>query len=199
MRPHEDEAARYRWRAARAHRLRPVRRRGQADDRGEARAERAEAGEPDEQADLGHGEVGGAQQVLGALDPAVGQVPAGRLAVGLRERAQEVVPGAAGPPCEPVEVEGLGVGAVDQVPGGAQVGEQVDGYGHDRSARWLARTRGDGGAESPGTSAPRAGAGPMLTVPPESRAVRRTMSRPRPVEPVPLWPRWTAVAGMPGP
>src|SRR4029078_12120286 len=40
----------------------------------EPAAERAQAREADRVADLGDGEVGGAQQVLGALDPALGDV-----------------------------------------------------------------------------------------------------------------------------
>jgi hypothetical protein len=52
-------------------------------------AERAQAGEPDQQAHLGDGQVGVAQQVLGPLDAPAGEVPAGRVAVGGAERADE--------------------------------------------------------------------------------------------------------------
>ena len=50
-----------------------------ADQLAEPAAERAQAGEADRVADLGDGEVGGAEQVLRALDAAFGHVRRGRL------------------------------------------------------------------------------------------------------------------------
>ena len=61
-----------------------------ADDLPEAAAERAEAAVADGVADLGDGEVGRAQQVLGALDPPLADVGDGGEPVDPRERAEEV-------------------------------------------------------------------------------------------------------------
>ena len=79
-----------------ARRLVAIRARRLSDELAEPRAERAEAREADEEADLGDGQVRGPQQGLRALDPAPGEVGARRLAVGRRERAREVESGVAG-------------------------------------------------------------------------------------------------------
>ena len=81
----------------------------------EPHAERPEAREADQEADLGDGQVGGPQEGLRALDPAPGQVGAGRLTVGRRERTCEVEPGIAGLGGHRLEVERLREIAVDQV------------------------------------------------------------------------------------
>src|SRR5689334_15201381 len=89
-RPHHQEAAGDRRRTAAADDLVAVGRGWNADQRGEAGAEGAEAGEADQAADLGDREVGRAEQVLGAFDPATGEVGARRLAEGAAEGAREV-------------------------------------------------------------------------------------------------------------
>ena len=71
---------------------------------GEQRRERAEAAEPDQVADLGHGQVGVAQQVLGPLDPAAAEVPDRGQPVGGLEAAGEVILRHPGHPGEPVQV-----------------------------------------------------------------------------------------------
>src|SRR5438132_11386221 len=86
-RPQEDDAARDGWSAGRGI---PILGRRHAHEVAEARAERADALEPDQEADLGDGQVGRSQQVLGALDTAPRQIRPRSLAVGLGERTREV-------------------------------------------------------------------------------------------------------------
>src|SRR5216683_8398934 len=80
-----------------------------------SRAEGADALEPDQEADLGDGQVGRSQQVLGALDAAPGQIRPGSLAVGLGERPREVELGQVRRLRHRVEGEGLGEVAVGEV------------------------------------------------------------------------------------
>ena len=82
---------------------------------------------PDDVADLGHGQVGGAQQVLGALDPALRDVRRRRDAVRRPEQPLEVELAEPGDAGEGLEVERLGVVAVGVVAGPAQVDEHVTG------------------------------------------------------------------------
>ena len=70
---HEDEAT-GNVRCTRRGEQRLILRRRDADDGAELRAERAEAGVPDEVADLGNGEVRRAQEVLCALDASLAMV-----------------------------------------------------------------------------------------------------------------------------
>jgi hypothetical protein len=86
-------------------------------DREERAGERAEAGEADVQADVGHAAVGLAQKEHGAFEPAALQVAVRRLAEGGAERANEVGLGGARDSGQGRHVEGLGVGAVDRVAG----------------------------------------------------------------------------------
>src|SRR3954471_20833368 len=86
-RPHEDEAARDGRSAGRGT---PVLGRRHPHEGAEARGEGADALEPDEETDLGYGQVGRSQQVLGTLDPAPGQILPRSLTVRLGERPREV-------------------------------------------------------------------------------------------------------------
>jgi hypothetical protein len=111
----------------------PVFGRRHADELGERRAEGSQAAEADEVADLGDGQIRRAQQVLGALHAAPGEVCTRRLAVGDAERAGEVVAGEAGRARHGVQVERLGEVPVDQVAGTSQVEHRRD----DRTAHAL--------------------------------------------------------------
>jgi hypothetical protein len=102
---------------------------------GEQRRERAEAAEPDQVADLGHGQVGVAQQVLGPLDPAAAEVPDRGQPVGGLEAPGEVVLRHPGHPGEPVQVKRGRVVLVDVVVGPPQVGQQLHGHPGARRCR----------------------------------------------------------------
>ena len=107
-------------------------------------------------ADLGDGEVGGAQQVLRAFHPPPGQVRRGRDPVRGGEEALEVVLADARHRGEQLEVQRLGVVPVGVVAGTAQVHQQVAGvarlchrmtahtdvlaFGAGPYGRWLAST-----------------------------------------------------------
>src|SRR5215207_7385235 len=82
---HEDETARDPW----THLGALVLRRAHPHPFGEAAAEGAETGEPDQIAHLGHREIGRAKEVGRTLDPAPRQVLHRRLAVLGGEAAQE--------------------------------------------------------------------------------------------------------------
>ncbi len=114
--------------------LEPGRRR--AEELGERAAERAEAAEADQVADLGDAEVGPAQQFGRPLDPAAGEVAGRGLAVDRPELAGEVEAGVAGDPGQVVQLERLGVEPVDMITGPAQGGRAAP-----RSA--AATARGD--------------------------------------------------------
>ena len=122
-----------RWDAGPCDRMLAVLARRASDELAKARAERAEAREPDQEADLGDREVRGSQERLGALDPAPRQVGAGRLAVGRRECAGEVESGVAGLAGHRVEVQRLA-------------------RNRDRSGHGLAAARAAGRARSPSST-----------------------------------------------
>src|SRR6476659_5635413 len=86
-------------------------RRRLAHKRAEFRAERPEARVTDQHAHLGHGPVGGAQQVLSTLDAVVCEVLGGRLAVRRTEAADEVVLRHPGPLCNDRDIEVIGIAA----------------------------------------------------------------------------------------
>jgi len=81
----------------------------------ERRRERAHAREPHVEADLRDAAVGGAQEVAGALEPAREQVLVGRLAEHAPEAAAEVARRHVRGAGERLEVERLGVPAVNEV------------------------------------------------------------------------------------
>src|SRR2546430_11155222 len=85
--PHEDEAAGDRWRPAAGDLTRSIFRWRESDLALETRAERAEARETDEIADLGHREIHGAKELAGPLDPPGGAVRARRQPICVAERA----------------------------------------------------------------------------------------------------------------
>src|SRR5436190_11818463 len=133
---HEEIAAGYAW-SPRGCPAVPVCGWRLPDECREARRERPEAREPDGHADLGDREVRDAEEVLGSLDPAPGEVADRRLAVRRLEAPGEVVfrhPGNCG---EPVEIQLVRIPAVDVVPGLAQVRQQ-------------ARAHREGGRRHPG-------------------------------------------------
>src|SRR5690606_1140139 len=68
---------------------RPVLARGDADELGEARAERAEGGTPDRHAHLGDAEIAATQESLRALDAARHEVAVRRRTVGGAQAAGE--------------------------------------------------------------------------------------------------------------
>jgi len=104
-----------------------------ADECAETRAERAEAREADQKADLGDGKVRGSQERLRALDPASGEIGTWRLTIGRRERASEVKSGVAGFAGHRVEVERLRVVAIDEVASSSQRRQEVQRVlGHRR-------------------------------------------------------------------
>src|SRR5438552_13537433 len=113
--PHEHKTARDRRRSAPLHFARAIVGGREPHQRLESRAERAEAREPDEKADLGEGEVRRAEELARSLDPARRQVVARGLAVCVAERAYEVKARVAGLAGDRVEVERLGICAVHQV------------------------------------------------------------------------------------
>src|SRR5207245_540655 len=87
---------------------------------GEPGAEGSQAGEADQVADFGHGQVGRTEQLAGALHPPPGPVPAGGLAVGRAESPDEVLARVAGSGGQRRDVDLLRVVAVDPVPGPPQ-------------------------------------------------------------------------------
>src|SRR4051794_32075609 len=95
----------------------PVRRRRLADHRRERPAERAQAGEPDVQADVGDAAPGRAQQVHRAFEAPALQVAVRRLAERRPEDADEVVGRHVRDPGDRGDVERLGVDAVHRVAG----------------------------------------------------------------------------------
>jgi len=122
-----------RWDASPRDRVVAVIARRPTDEVAEARAERAEAREADQKADLGDGEVRGSQEGLRALDPASRQVRAGRFAIGRRERAGEVKSGVARFAGHRFEVERLRVFAIDEVASSPQRGQEEQRVlGHPR-------------------------------------------------------------------
>ncbi len=123
----------------------------------ERRAERPQAGVADRVAHLGDREVGGPQQVLGARDPALGEVGGGRGPVRRPEGPHEVGAAHPGQARHQVEVELLGVVAVEVVPGPPQVDQDVAGDAPPRSHRRDRpqpdpRQRGDRRAEDLGVA-----------------------------------------------
>lgn len=74
-----------------------------------------------------------AEQVLRPVDAAPGQVPDGRLAIGSLETAGEMELGHHGHTGQLRQVQGLGVVAVDVVPGPAELRQQPEG------SRWSSR------------------------------------------------------------
>src|SRR5437016_1042489 len=115
--PHQDETARDRRGAGgRA----TVLRGGHPLQFLEPGAERAHAFETDAEADLGDGEVGDAQEVLGPLDPATGEIGARRLPVGPGEGAREVELGEPGRRRHRVQRQRLREVSVGQVAGPPQ-------------------------------------------------------------------------------
>ena len=124
-----------------------------ADQLGEPAAERPEAGVADEPAHLGHRQVGGPEQVLGPFDPPFGQVRRRRHPV-RRTRSSAGSGTSTSPRPMPASSDrGLGIVAVDQVAGSAQVHQQVAGHrdagGHGRVPAQqlvdLGQPRGDRG------------------------------------------------------
>src|SRR5579875_58344 len=124
--PHQHEAARDGGRPAARGGLTPVGGRGHSGDLGEAGAERANAGEADQVADLCHGQVGRTQQLAGALHPPPGPVAARGLAVGGAERPDEVLTRVARSGGKRRYVDPAGVVAVDAVPGAAEHPQRRD-------------------------------------------------------------------------
>jgi hypothetical protein len=90
----------------------------------EGGGEGADAAEADGEADLEHPHVGGAQQVARALHAAGEQVLVGGLAEGAPEAPAEVARRDVCRARERLQVERLGVPAVDQVAGAEQVARQ---------------------------------------------------------------------------
>src|SRR5882724_6762632 len=91
-----------------------------AENLAEGPAERAQAREPDVQADVGHAAVGFAQQEHRALDPTALQVAVRGLAERSPEGADEVRLGDARDAGQGGDIERLGVGPVHRVAGPQQ-------------------------------------------------------------------------------
>lgn len=128
-------------------RLRPVGQGAQAGQLAEPPAERSQAREAHHVADLGHVQVGAPEQGLGPLDAAASQIGGGGLPVGRREAACEVVLGVAGRPGHGVQVQRLGVVAVDEVSRAPERGQ--------REQSGLTHARADGQEPQAGISAAR--------------------------------------------
>lgn len=126
--PHQGNTARDRRRTGRLDAPRAVRRRRLANELAKAIAERAEALEPDGEADLRHGQVCRPEQGFCPLDPAARQVGPRRLAVRGPERASKVEPGVAGGPSHRVEVDRQRELTVDEVMGAAKRRQQLEGH-----------------------------------------------------------------------
>jgi hypothetical protein len=102
----------------------------------EGGGERADAVEAHREADLRDLQVSGSQEVAGALEPAGQQVLVRRLPEGAPELSAEMAWRDVGGTCERLEVEWLGVAAVDDVAGAEQVaGEWIRGHGLDDAER----------------------------------------------------------------
>jgi hypothetical protein len=87
---------------------------------GEPGAERPEAGEPDNNAHLGDGEISAPEELAGTLNPAPGQIVARSRAVRCTEGADEVVAGVPRVRSQGAEIERTGEVAVNEVSGAAQ-------------------------------------------------------------------------------
>src|SRR5216117_1487717 len=124
--PHEHETARDRRRSAPLHFARAIVGGREPHQRLESRAERAEAREPDEKADLGDREVRRAEELARSLDPARGEVVARRLSVCVAERAYEVIARVAGLARDRAHIQRLRKGPVHQVLRIAQMRETLD-------------------------------------------------------------------------
>src|SRR5215472_13107082 len=104
-----------------------------ADQFVESGAERAEAGEADQVADLGDGQVRRAQQVLSSLDPPVAEILRRSLTVRGGEATQKVVLRHASFGREDLEIEWFRVVAVHHIQGVSQMRYQLDRHA---GARW---------------------------------------------------------------
>src|SRR5262249_16837038 len=104
-----------------------------ADQLVESGAERAEAGEADQVADLGDGQVRRAQQVLSSLDPPVAEILRRSLTVRGGEATQKVVLRHASFGREDLEIEWFRVVAVHHIQGVSQMRYQLDRHA---GARW---------------------------------------------------------------
>ena len=100
---------------------RAIRRRRDAVGAREAGRERADAPESDGEADLDNGAVGCAKQRRGALQSARQQVGMRRLAESASELTTEMRAREACGTSQVVDIEWLGVGRIDQVPGPQEV------------------------------------------------------------------------------
>ena len=109
----------------------------------EARGERADAPQPDGEADVGNGAIGRPEERRGALEPAREEVLVRRLAEGAPELATEVRGRESCRASERGDVERLGVAGVDQV----LCTKQVAGRGDDvHPVEYRSRTRASRGA-----------------------------------------------------
>jgi hypothetical protein len=108
---------------------------------GKPGAERAEAGESDNEAHLGDREISGPEKLTSALNAPAGQITAGSRAVSCTESADEVVTGVPGARGQGREIEWAGEVPVNKVSGAPQAHEPGDVWctGHTASVNGCQR------------------------------------------------------------
>src|SRR5207253_9400221 len=124
--PHENKAPRDGRRPATGDLMLAVFRRRNADVFFEPRAERAEAREPDEIADLGDGQIRGAEQLPRPLDAPLRKVCARRSAIGVAKRAHEMETRIPGLAADRAKTRPLELRPVHEVLRRAEVQEPLD-------------------------------------------------------------------------